>query len=138
MYYKLLLPILASLLFFAGCDEDDNDSIITGDFIGIYDADVSGTVFSVIGPTGPINQPFTDSYVVTVLASPTGTDGQIVVRNIEDFNVDYTASVIGSSFTIDPNTNDMSGSGTLSTDKKTLTFEYKVAQVEATGTALKR
>lgn len=129
--YKKMKKILFSFLtigslVLSACNGDDNkndnnqsDDSLKNPFIGVFEAgNVTCTYNNGSGTSGEYN--------ITITQAVNGTANQIAIKNLSaDDNV-YPATINNNSFTITQNSGNVTGTGSLLADGKTIEFSYQV------------
>ena len=103
----------------SGNSEETNNEEDVNSFVGNYivdnkDCSFNGQVGSISGTELIISQPISDNV------------NQIAIKNLRDNNNVYDATTNGNTFTINSNSDNLTGSGTLKSDGQTIEYSYSV------------
>ena len=116
---KLLTFLMLSMILFTNCssDDDGNGETQNNPFIGVFTIDT----YSCSSDTGSGSG---GGLQITITASNSGNPNEIAIKNITGTNAVYSATVNGTGFTFDSNSDNITGSGNLQSDGNTIQYSY--------------
>lgn len=127
--FKLFSFLLIILLFsVSSCEDEPANS----KFLGSYDVVKSYTGYSGVVPPGYVPS----EYIMFIESSPSGSENEVLFRNIEDAGEITIATVTNLDFILESEI--ISGYGTFSSDGQSLTFYYDDGYGHSNGVATKR